>query len=470
VTVVSSIDTTLVRANFRSFVHYAFRKVRGAPLGKQPYVDHMCRVVSRLIDGEINRLLINLPPQHLKTFVGTTCLIAYLLGTNPELRIILTAYNDTYAEKLSEDIREMMLSPWYRQAFETRIQHGHSRANDFKTIEGGGVFAVGATGAITGRSADFIVYDDPHEINDWNNERKLNSVLENFNTVLSRLNDRVIGRVLVVAHRVSEQDLSSYLLAEKAWKSVRLPFMAVTTKKYELGHEQWLRQRGSLLRPTAYPAAEVERLRRTQTAPPFELFYQQGLDSRARLKVGPEHFQDFASFQLPVGPVVLSIDPGVSAGLNASRSVIQAWKNQGRQFYLVDQFCEQCDAEGLRHAFWLFVRKYNPTFALIENTANGPALYAAVARKAKFQIELIRPRDSKAVRFKQHVPKIRNKQIYLPESSIWRQAFIDEVIGFPAEFDDQVDAMSQYLDFMDTNPVIPPPRTRAIAAMRLASG
>ncbi len=166
----------------------------------------------------------------------------------------------------------------------------------------------------------------------------------------------------------------------------------------------------------------------------------------------------------------MSIDPGVSAGPNASRSVIQAWKNQGRQYYLVDQFCEQCDAEGLRRAFWLFVRKYNPSVALIENTANGPALYAAVGRKAKFQIELVTPgRDSKAVRFKQHVPKIRNKQIYLPEFAIWRPTFIEEVIGFPAEFDDQVDAMSQYFDFMDTSPIIPSPRTRATAAMRLGS-
>ncbi len=141
------------------------------------------------------------------------------------------------------------------------------------------MFAAGATGAITGRSADVIVYDDPHEISDWNNERKLDLVWANFNTVLSRLNNRVAGRVLVVAHRVSERDLSSYLLAEKEWKSVRLPLMAVKTTKYELGHEPWLRQKDSLLRPTAYPAAEVERLRRTQTAPPFELFYQQGLDS-----------------------------------------------------------------------------------------------------------------------------------------------------------------------------------------------
>jgi predicted phage terminase large subunit-like protein len=324
------------------------------------------------------------------------------------------------------------------------------------------VFAAAATGAITGRPADFIIYDDPHEIGDWNNERKLDLVWASFNTVLSRLNNKVGGRMLVIAHRVSEKDLSSYLLQEKGWKYLRLSLIAVKTRSYELGHEEWTRKKGNVLRSEAYPVAELDRLRRTQVAPPFELFYQQGLGSQAALKARPEHFQNFALFQLPIGPVVLSVDPGHGGGPNASRSVIQAWKCQGKQYYLIDQFCEQCDAEELRRALWSFVRKYNPSVALIENTANGPGLYAAVRRKANFDVKVITPRrDSKAVRFHDHLPKIRNKKIHLPELAIWREAFIVEVVAFPGEFDDQVDAMTQYLDFMDTDPTIPPPRTRA---------
>lgn len=456
-----SVEANLVRSQFDAFVRQAFRKAHGERLGDQPYVGHLCHMISQLIDGEINRLLINLPPQHLKSFVGTICLAAYLLGNNPRLRIMVTAYNDSFAEALCEKIRDMMQSPWYKEAFATRIKDGHSRANDFATREGGGVFAVAATGAITGRPADFIIYDDPHEIGDWNNNRKLDLIWSSFNTVLSRLHNKVGGRILVIAHRVSEKDLSSYLLQEKGWKYLRLPLIAVKRRNYELGHEEWTRPKGDVLRSEAYPSAELERLQRTQVSPPFELFYQQGLGSQAALKARPEHFQSFAPFQLPISPVVLSIDPGYGGGPNASRSVIQAWKRQGKQYYLVDQFCEQCDAEELRRAFWSFVRKYNPSVALIENTANGPALYARVRRKANFDVKAITPRrDSKAIRFNDHLPKIRNKHIHLPEYAIWREAFIAEVVGFPGEFDDQVDAMTQYLDFMDTDPTIPPPRER----------
>jgi predicted phage terminase large subunit-like protein len=137
---------------------------------------------------------------------------------------------------------------------------------------------------------------------------------------------------------------------------------------------------------------------------------------------------------------------------------------------LIDQFCAQCDAEELRHAFWLFVRRYNPSVALIENTANGPALYAMVRRKAKFELKVITPRhESKAARFNDHLPKIRNKRVHLPENAIWREAFIAEIVNFPDEFDDQVDAMTQYFDFMETNPIIPPPLVRAISVVALAS-
>jgi len=138
------VEANLIRSDFGAFVRHAFRMVHGEKLGTQPYVDHLCHMITQLIDGEIDRLLINLPPQHLKSFVGTICLAAYLLGKNPRLRILLTAYNDTFAEALCGKIRDIMQSQWYQQAFATRIKEGHSRANDFQTREGGGVFAAAA--------------------------------------------------------------------------------------------------------------------------------------------------------------------------------------------------------------------------------------------------------------------------------------------------------------------------------------
>ena len=295
------------------------------------------------------------------------------------------------------------MSPGIAKLLQHEIKEGHSRANDFATQEGGGIFAVGATGAVTGRPADVVLYDDPHEISDWNNERKLEVVRQNFNTILSRLHDKVNGRILVAAHRVSENDLSALLLAEPGWKHLRHPLVAVRTREYDLGHDVWRRAKDSVLRPDAYPTREIDRLRRTQVAPPFELFCQQGVGSGASKKIRPEHFQSFSPALAPIGPVVLSIDPG--HGGHGSRAVIQAWKRGAQGDFLIDEFCEACDVETLRWEFWRFVRKYRPSLALIEKTADGPALRALVHRKAQFEIRLIAPRNSKVDRLNRHLSK-----------------------------------------------------------------
>jgi hypothetical protein len=461
------VEMALIRSQFNAFVRYAFRMRHGEALGDQPYIDHMCYVISNLINRKTRRLLINLPPQHLKSFVGTICLTAYMLGINPRLRIIITAYSDAFAESLCGRIRDMMQSPWYQKAFDTRIQEGHSRANDFATREGGGVFAVAAAGAITGRTADFIIYDDPHEIGDWINERKLALVKDNFNTVLSRLHDKAAGPVLVIAHRVSENDLSAELLKEKVWTSLRLPLVGVRRQTYELGHGEWARERGERLRPKAYPKAEVARLQRTQLAPPFELFYQQGLSSAATSRPRAEHFQSFVPHALPVGPVVLSVDPGHGGGPNASSTAVQAWVSCGGNYYLINEFCDLCDAENLHGVFWSFARKYRPSVALIEKTADGPGLYSRIRSKVDFKLKFIIPQGPKIARFSNHLSKIRNKKIFLPEGAPWRDYFIFDMINFPGGSTDRGDAMSQYLDYMDTDPVIEPrpPRESGIAVV-----
>ena len=69
-TVPRSVGANLIRSDFGAFVRYAFRMVHGEKLRDQPYVGHLCYMISRLVDGEINRLLINLPPQHLKASWG----------------------------------------------------------------------------------------------------------------------------------------------------------------------------------------------------------------------------------------------------------------------------------------------------------------------------------------------------------------------------------------------------------------
>ena len=61
----------------------------------------------------------------------------------------------------------------------------------------------------------------------------------------------------------------------------------------------------------------------------------------------------------------------------------------------------------------------------------------------------IRPVDSKVARFARHIDKIVGGKILIPKSSAFNGVFVDELIRFPkGPYDDQVDAMTQFLDWL----------------------
>ena len=193
-------------------------------------------------------LIINLPPGHLKTSLGSVSLAAWMLAHDPALKVILVTHAEHLSKAIARNILAILQAPWFKQVFETRIKKGHAEVTDFGTTSGGGVFVTSFHGRFTGRRADVILVDDPHDIADGHEQ--IESTIETFSTVLmSRLNDRKTGRVLVVAHRVHERDLSAQLMQKRKWEHVVLPLIATKDQTYETAFGNWPRRKGELLRP-----------------------------------------------------------------------------------------------------------------------------------------------------------------------------------------------------------------------------
>ena len=88
-----------VRTDFPTFVRKAFYERHGSRL-KDDYVDYLCHEVEKIATGKSRRMLVNMPPRHLKTFTCTVCLSAWILGHNPSANIMIV----TYGEELAKDI------------------------------------------------------------------------------------------------------------------------------------------------------------------------------------------------------------------------------------------------------------------------------------------------------------------------------------------------------------------------------
>jgi predicted phage terminase large subunit-like protein len=442
----------LLRRDFLSFARKAIVDLEGTKLGDEPYLAYLAGELNQFAEEKSRRLIINLPPGHLKTLLGTVSLSAWMLGHDPSLKIIVVTHAEHLSKTIARNIRTILQMAWFKELFATRIKRGHGEVTDFGTTLGGGVFVTSFGGRFTGRRADVIIVDDPHDIGD--EPDKILSTIEAFHTrLLSRLNDRKNGRVLVVAHRVHEHDLSAYLLRrrKKKWQHVVLPMKAPRDQTYETASGKWRRRKGDLLRPNAFGPEDIEELREDCFNPDFELLYQQDVDSQALPAISAEHFPTISELMPPGTPIAFSVDAGMAGGRKSAFSVIQVWRVGTDLYYLIDQFREQCEFSDLIEALRKLRRKYNPVAILIERAANGHALISQLGRRFRRLAKLVIPVDpdgrSKSARLRVHAETIIAGRIHLPGDTPWHAEFISEFIEFPhGQFSDQVDATTQFLD------------------------
>jgi len=267
------------------------------------------------------------------------------------------------------------------------------------------------------------------------------------------LNNRKTGKVIVIAHRIHEDDLSGHLLRRGKWRHVVLPMVAMSDVAYDTRYGRWRRRKDELLRPAAYDPEDLEDLRANKHNPDFEMLYQQDADGRA---LPPITEYCFRSFAMPPGrerTCVMSIDAGMTPGSRNSFSAIQIWCPVGSHHYLVDEWREQCDFEELRCHILRNFRRYRPTAILIEGAANGPALISVLKRKYQRLVHEVTPKGSKTSRIRRHIDTILAQKIVLPKYAAWRDEFVAEFVAFPhGVFTDQVDAATQYLDWIGVNP------------------
>lgn len=453
----------VLRSDFLAFSRKAHLELEGQKIDRDPYVEHLATELTAFVDGPTKRLVVNLPPRHLKTMLFSVCLSAWKLAHRPSAKIMVVTYSEQLAESIARKIRAILQAAWFRETFATRIAKDHAAVMDFGTTAGGQLYAASFSGSITGRGADIIIVDDPHDIKDAASPDQLERTAEIFYTVvMSRLNNQVTGKVVVIAHRIHDNDLSGRLLRHGGWRHVALPMVGVADTEYATNYGPWLRREGELLRPNAFSRDYIEGLKASTHNPAFDLLYQQDVDGLALPSISPDDFLSFSFLPTPQTPCVMSIDPSMKPGSRNSFSVIQVWRPWNGSHCLVDQWREQCGFETLKQKVRAWITRHQPGAVLIEQSANGLALAGSLNSRSRGLVRLIIANGSKSVRLLRHVDIIRAHCILLPAEAHWRADYVAEFVSFPhGNFDDQVDATTQYLAFIMTSPALAAPSPRS---------
>jgi len=140
----------LLRHDLATFAGRCFQDLNPQTcLATNWHLEVIAAKLTEVREGKIRRLIINLPPRHLKSLLASIAFPAWHLGHDPSAQILCVSYGQDLADKLARDCRAIMISPWYQRIFPTRLAPHRQAVQEFITTRQGYRLATS-----TGRCAD----------------------------------------------------------------------------------------------------------------------------------------------------------------------------------------------------------------------------------------------------------------------------------------------------------------------------
>ena len=447
----------LLRREFSFFLRLGCREIGGnGDYLHSWHIDAIIHVLERVRLGEIRRLIITVPPRHLKSVIVSTCWPAWLLGLNPALRIIATSYGQDLAEKLSRDCLRIIDAPFFQAAFPALSLTRRSSA-DFETSDGGGRLSTSLNGPLTGRGADVIIIDDPTKAADIMSDVTRTAAIDWLtNVLMSRLNDQQTGAIVLVMQRLHQNDLAGELIERGGWHELRLPAIAPEEMLIPIGGARvYRRLEGAILHPRRQSRETLEAIRAEIGSIAFAAQYLQDPVPAEGNVIKAEWLREYdpALLDHSDGIIVQSWDTAIKDEDRHDWSVAITALVRRRQVYVLDVWRQKVEFPGLWKAVQRLARDWHPSGLLIEDAGNGTALVQRLHNEKPGGVPspiARRPKLDKRSRLDAASSMIEAGDLSLPSDALWLAAFKSELLGFPsARHDDQVDALSQLLNWVD---------------------
>jgi predicted phage terminase large subunit-like protein len=444
----------LLRNDFRAFLEKSFHVLApGQVYVPDWFLDAIAWKLERVRRGEIRRLIINLPPRSLKSIAASVAFPAYILGRDPTKRIICVSYSGDLAKKHSNDFRALLDSLFYRALFpSTRIGPFKNSEAEIELTKRGFRLATSVGGTLTGRGGDIIIIDDPLKPDDALSNAKRNAANLWFtNTLLSRLDDKRRGAIIVVMQRVHIDDLTGFLLAQSdEWDVLSLPAIAPCDATIPTWHRQTYHRRiGQALSPEREPLGILEAIKLQIGSDAFSAQYQQEPAPPGGAMIKRHWTKRYK--QLPPYPdrqfTLQSWDTASKGGPENDYSVCTTWiVGTDRKWYLADIWRGRVDYPALKEKVKILAQSWRPSRVLVEDVGAGTSLVQELKGYVS-GIIAVTPRGDKVSRMAVASAKFEAGQVLLPERAPWLADFEAELFVFPAgRHDDQVDSVSQALE------------------------
>jgi len=247
--------------------------------------------------GEVKNLMVFMPPQHGKSEITTRRFPAWILGKDPNKKIVICSYTATLSSKFNRDIQRIIDRKDYNGIFPdtTLIESAMMKKPDrsyFRNLEQfeivnheGFVLTVGVGGALTGLPADIGIIDDPFKNREEAASPTVREKVYSWYTDVFKTRLHNDSQQLFIMTRWHPQDLAGRILQEEPEEWEVMSFEAIKTR--ENGHYD-PRKDGEVLWPERHSKERIEHIREKNPVT-FDSLYQQDPKPNKEVLVFPDY-------------------------------------------------------------------------------------------------------------------------------------------------------------------------------------
>lgn len=440
------------------------------------HIDAMCEALEAASRREILRLLLNIPPRHMKSLTTEVFWPAWWWTFEPEIRFLTASYGDQLAVRDARKQRMLITHEWYRHLWGDvyGLLPDQNTKSRFENDKLGYRIATSVGGVGTGEGGDVIIIDDPHKTDEIESEVEREAVIDwHDGTISTRFNEPDRGVEVLIMQRLHQKDLAGHVLEQGGWEHICIPaeydrkhpFMWPDDPRTKDGELLWPerfdRQALDALKKRlgSYRAAgQLQQLPVAREGELLKRHYWRYYDKT--MLDEPHRFPRFSK-------IVCSWDTAFKDKTTSDYVVGTVWGVHGGDRYLLRIVREQMSFGATKRAMkeiraWAADTFFGGVNVLIEKSANGVDIITELKREITGVVAYTAHTD-KMLRAQEAEPVLEAGNCLLPGdmhvdgtgpdpavTPAWVQYFVDELAQFnKGEYDDQVDSWSQAMNWLN---------------------
>ena len=412
----------------------------------------MADAFERVANGELKRLIINMPPRHTKSEFASYLFPAWYLGRYPEKKVIQTAHTAELAVGFGRKLRNLINQEDFQEVFPgIELSSDSKAAGRWNTNKKGDYFAIGVGGAVTGKGADVLIIDDPHSEQDAAvgayNPEVYDKVYEWY-TSGPRQCLQPGGAIIVVMTRWSTRDLTGQIIKSATqregadeWEVIELPAVMPS---------------GDPLWPEFWPIDQLDSLKAELPVSKWSAQYQQDPTSEEGALIKREWWQEWEYENPPhCDAIIQSWDTAFLKTQRADYSACTTWgvfhhPNENGEsipnLILLDAYKEKLEFPDLKRAAYEKYWEYEPDQMIVEAKAAGSPLIFELRAMGIPVTEFTPSRGQDKIARVNAVSDLFASGIVWCPATRWAEEVVEECAAFPAgDNDDLVDSTTQAL-------------------------